>query len=45
MKKITCLILAFIGLTQLSFSQETKFQLSSHILDITTGKPAVVTIL
>lgn len=40
MKKVTFLILAFIVLAQLSFAQETKFQLSSHILDITTGKPA-----
>lgn len=40
MKKATLLILAFIALTQFGFAQETKFQLSSHILDITTGKPA-----
>ena len=40
MKKTTFLILAFIAITQLAFAQETKFQLSSHILDISTGKPA-----
>jgi 5-hydroxyisourate hydrolase len=40
MKKTALLILAFIALTQLGFAQEEKFQLSSHILDITAGKPA-----
>lgn len=40
MKKITLIILVFIGIMQVSLAQETKFQLSSHILDITTGKPA-----
>lgn len=40
MKKTTFLIIAFLTIMQLSFAQETKFQLSSHILDITTGKPA-----
>jgi 5-hydroxyisourate hydrolase len=40
MRKITFLILAFSFVTQLGFSQESKFQLSSHILDITTGMPA-----
>jgi 5-hydroxyisourate hydrolase len=40
MKKTTFLLLAFIALVQFSFAQETKYQLSSHILDITTGKPA-----
>ncbi|HTO35570.1 MAG TPA: hydroxyisourate hydrolase [Flavobacterium sp.] len=43
MKKITNKVLLFtalIALTQCTFAQETKFQLSSHILDITTGKPA-----
>ncbi len=33
-------MLALILLAQVSFSQEPIFQLSSHILDITTGKPA-----
>ncbi len=33
-------MLALILLAQVSFSQESIFQLSSHILDITTGKPA-----
>jgi len=41
MKKVTFLILALIALVQFSFAQEAKYQLSSHILDITTGKPAV----
>jgi 5-hydroxyisourate hydrolase len=41
MKKATFLLLAFIALAQFSFAQETKYQLSSHILDITTGKPAI----
>ncbi|WP_026904724.1 hydroxyisourate hydrolase [Pedobacter glucosidilyticus] len=40
MKKHTFLMLALILLAQVSFSQESIFQLSSHILDITTGKPA-----
>lgn len=40
MKKHTFLKLALILLAQVSFSQESIFQLSSHILDITTGKPA-----
>jgi 5-hydroxyisourate hydrolase len=40
MKKTTLVILALIAMIQLTFAQETKFQLSSHILDITTGKPA-----
>nr|WP_315394717.1 hydroxyisourate hydrolase [uncultured Sphingobacterium sp.] len=40
MKKITLIVLVFIGIVQVSLAQETKFQLSSHILDITTGKPA-----
>ena len=40
MKKTTLLLLTLIALVQFSFAQETKYQLSSHILDITTGKPA-----
>ncbi len=40
MKKTILLLFAFIALVQFSFAQETKFQLSSHILDITSGKPA-----
>lgn len=40
MKKLSFLILTFIAITQLSIAQETKYQLSSHILDITSGKPA-----
>jgi len=40
MKKTIFLVLALLALTQLTFAQETKFQLSSHILDITSGKPA-----
>lgn len=40
MKKTIFLFIAFIALVQFSFAQEAKYQLSSHILDITTGKPA-----
>ncbi|WP_304344851.1 hydroxyisourate hydrolase [Chryseobacterium koreense] len=40
MKKRTFLLLIFIALVQFTFAQETKYQLSSHILDITLGKPA-----
>lgn len=40
MKTVTYLILAMLTFAQLSFAQETKFQLSIHILDITTGKSA-----
>lgn len=40
MKKITLLLITFITLVQFGFAQESKYQLSSHILDITTGKPA-----
>lgn len=40
MKKITFLILAFFAFTQLSSAQDANYQLSSHILDITSGKPA-----
>lgn len=34
------LIAALFVCTQLGFGQESKHQLSSHILDITQGKPA-----
>lgn len=38
MKKITTLLLVFLA--NFVFSQEKEFQLSTHILDISTGKPA-----
>ncbi|MEC5396081.1 hydroxyisourate hydrolase [Riemerella anatipestifer] len=40
MKKVALLFLAFIAALQFGFAQETRYQLSSHILDITAGKPA-----
>lgn len=40
MKKAAFLILAFMAIVPFSFAQETKYQLSSHILDISAGKPA-----
>lgn len=40
MKKTTFLLFVFLILGKLSLAQEAKYQLSSHILDITTGKPA-----
>ncbi|WP_417857584.1 hydroxyisourate hydrolase [Xanthomarina gelatinilytica] len=40
MKKRAFLLLAFIAIVQFSFAQEANYQLSSHILDITAGKPA-----
>ncbi|MBF0598335.1 hydroxyisourate hydrolase [Faecalibacter rhinopitheci] len=40
MKKAIYLLLMFFALAQVSFAQDAKYQLSSHILDITTGKPA-----
>lgn len=40
MKKGTLFIIAFIAIAQFCFAQDSNFQLSSHILDITTGKPA-----
>jgi len=40
MSKKLAVLFVLIALVQLSFAQEPKFQLSSHILDITTGKPA-----
>lgn len=40
MKRAAFLILTLIALTQVSCAQTAKFQLSSHILDITSGKPA-----
>ncbi|WP_439506183.1 hydroxyisourate hydrolase [Sediminibacterium sp.] len=39
MKKIFILVVVFLSIGLLSFAQESKFQLSSHILDISTGKP------
>lgn len=40
MKKTTILTLVFLALSQLSIAQEKIYQLSSHILDITAGRPA-----
>jgi 5-hydroxyisourate hydrolase len=40
MKKGVLLLLALITIVQFGFAQETKYQLSSHILDITAGNPA-----
>lgn len=40
MKRIVLLIVMMIAFAQVSHAQEAKYQLSSHILDITTGKPA-----
>ena len=34
------LIVAMLAFASVGFSQEAKFQLSSHILDVTQGKPA-----
>lgn len=34
------LIIVLLALSSLGFTQEVKYQLSSHILDITQGKPA-----
>ncbi len=39
MKKRNFILLALFALANLTFSQETKNQLSSHILDITKGEP------
>jgi len=39
MKKASFLLLVFIAIVQFSFAQQAKYQLSSHILDITAGKP------
>lgn len=40
MKKTILTLLLLCCFPFLSFSQEAKYQLSSHILDISTGKPA-----
>lgn len=40
MKKIFLISFMIFSFVNLFFAQETKFQLSSHILDITLGKPA-----
>lgn len=40
MKNVAFFIIALFSFAQVSFAQQTKYQLSSHILDITTGKPA-----
>lgn len=41
MKMKSILLLLSLAFASFSFAQETKYQLSSHILDITLGKPAV----
>ena len=38
--KNTILTALFLLITTFAFAQETKYQLSSHILDITKGQPA-----
>lgn len=40
MKKIQLLSIIMVIFTSFSFAQEAKFQLSSHILDISKGQPA-----
>ena len=40
MKKTVFLVVFLMSFTSVLFSQEAKYQLSSHILDISTGKPA-----
>ena len=40
MKKIYLLSLMLLVISSCNFAQEAKYQLSSHILDITQGKPA-----
>lgn len=40
MKKTFFLSLLMLALSSISFGQEAKYQLSSHILDIAQGKPA-----
>lgn len=40
MKKIIFLLLTSIVFLQYGFSQVNKYQLSTHILDVTAGKPA-----
>lgn len=40
MKKSILLVLIFLAFGITSFAQENSYQLSSHILDITSGKPA-----
>ncbi len=40
MKTKNVLIVLMLAFASVSFAQEAKYQLSSHILDITQGKPA-----
>lgn len=40
MKKSFLLAIVMVILTSCTFAQESKYQLSSHILDITKGEPA-----
>src|SRR5690606_34547522 len=40
MKTKNLLLVFMLAFVSLSFAQESKYQLSSHILDITQGKPA-----
>ncbi|MEO8772898.1 MAG: hydroxyisourate hydrolase [Gelidibacter sp.] len=40
MKTKNLLIVVMLAVASVSFAQEAKYQLSSHILDVTQGKPA-----
>lgn len=40
MKRISLVLVFILAVVSFSFSQEAKYQLSSHILDVTQGKPA-----
>lgn len=40
MKKTGFLFVFFLAIASINFAQEASYQLSSHILDITSGKPA-----
>lgn len=40
MKRLVLLTLLIIGFSGYTFAQDAKYQLSSHILDITQGSPA-----
>jgi len=40
MKKVYSFVFAFLAFVSIALAQEPVYQLSSHILDITAGKPA-----
>ena len=40
MKKVVFLVVALLAAVNITFAQDVKYQLSSHILDITSGQPA-----